>query len=77
MYEGLLPGQHLHRLRSLAGSCSGSSSRWACFLLLPAGGWVLLDGSRATHVGAWADVQAACAAFRIQPAVLLYEAGQQ
>jgi ubiquitin C-terminal hydrolase len=40
----------------------------------PGGAWAVYDDSAVIPVGAWPDVRARCAAGRIQPSVLFFEA---
>ena len=55
LYEGLLPGQHVYRLRSLV-CCY--RAHYLAFVLLPElNAWVMLDEGRASRVGGWADVR--------------------
>ena len=74
LYEGLLPGQHVYRLRSLV--CHDGPQRCVAFVLLPElQAWVMLEeGGRASRVGSWAELRRKCEAGRIQPSVLFYEA---
>ncbi len=74
LYDGLLPGQHVYRLRSLA--CRSGTGGCAFVQLPRQGAWVLSNGNRMVHAGTWADVQRECAAACIQPALLFYNAGQ-
>lgn len=75
MYEGLLPGAHVYRLRSLV--CYYGAHHQA-FVLVPeagsAGSWVMVDGARATRIGTWADVRRKCVSGRIMPTLLFFEA---
>ncbi|GAB4821097.1 hypothetical protein N2152v2_008143 [Parachlorella kessleri] len=76
LYEGLLPGQHVYRLRSLVCHAGGPQRCCCAFVLLPElGVWVLLEGGgKASRVGSWAELRRKCEAGRIQPSVLFYEA---
>ncbi len=73
LYEGLLPGQHVYRLRSMV--CY-QGPHCAAFVLLPElQAWVMIDDAgRASRVGGWAELRRKCEAGRIQPSVLFYEA---
>ncbi len=75
LYEGLLPGQHVYRLCSVAARSGGC---WVAFARLPeVQAWAVFDGAHARRVGAWGDVWRECEGRRIQPCLLLYESGQQ
>ncbi len=70
LYEGLLPGQHLHHLHSVAG-CS-AERWWVAFALLPEGWFMFDEAGVTTRVGSWADVQQKCASAGIQPTLLFF-----
>lgn len=71
IYEGLLPGQTVYRLRALA--CGGAQH--AAFVLLPElAAWTMFDEGGRSTIGAWADVRRKCEAARALPVLLFYEA---
>mgnify|MGYP001086253949 CR=1 FL=1 len=72
VYSGLPPGRHLYRLRSLV--CYYGAHYFAYVLLPELQAWAKIDDTHVSKVGDWADVKRKCAAGRVQPSVLFFEA---
>ncbi len=72
VFSGLAPGKHLYRLRSLV--CYYGAHYFAYVLLPELQAWAKIDDTHVSRVGSWADVKRKCAAGRVQPSVLFFEA---
>ncbi len=74
VYHAHEAGQDVYRLRSMV--CY-YGAHYQAFVLLPElHRWLMLDDTRVSNIGTWADVQRKCELGRIQPSLLFYESSR-
>lgn len=70
VYEGLLPGQHVYRLRALVGS---SAAQHVAVVRRWDRSWAVLGGGRSGTLGSWGDARVECIAGRVAPRLLFFD----